>query len=291
MRVNDWLVPAGEARELTRAEIEAGLYADPEVTLISDYLSKTLDDAQARDVERRLRDDEGFRTKVGPIVAAWNAWPTVDDIEIADDRMEASWKRLMQRVERQGDGDEDRAERRHASADAAGDRRFIRQLRRWQLAAGIACVVGLPAALWLGGTYVRRSAPPQVHMVDVPARESQVARVSDDSWAVVSAGSRLTWRDAATEGGVRELVLDGEARFSMTKVQAGHYVVVTPAARVIVTGTEFTVDATDPVSTKVRVTEGRVVLASRGADAAEPVALGVGERGVATWGQPARRAR
>ncbi|MBK9410499.1 MAG: hypothetical protein IPN47_21125 [Gemmatimonadetes bacterium] len=70
MRVNDWLVPAGEARELTRAEIEAGLYADPEVTLISDYLSKTLDDAQARDVERRLRDDEGFRTKVGPIVAA-----------------------------------------------------------------------------------------------------------------------------------------------------------------------------------------------------------------------------
>ncbi|MBK8649726.1 MAG: FecR domain-containing protein [Gemmatimonadetes bacterium] len=152
-------------------------------------------------------------------------------------------------------------------------------------------MVGLPAALWLGGTYVRRSAPPQVHMVDVPARESQVARVSDDSWAVVSAGSRLTWRDAASEGGVRELVLDGEARFSMTKVQAGHYVVVTPAARVIVTGTEFTVDATDPVSTKVRVTEGRVVLASRGADAAEPVALGVGERGVATWGQPARRAR
>lgn len=292
MKANEWLVPAGEARELTPDEIEAGLNADPEVTLISDYLCKALDETQALEVERRLREDEAFRAHVGPIVAAWNAWPTANDVEIVDRASNASWRRLMEQLAREEEAGDEDLDWRDAEARESDERSQRRRTRRWQLAAAIMAIttmVGAPTSVWLGYTYAKRSAAPQVHIVEAPARESQVVRVSNASWAVVSAGSRLTWRDSATTNGVRELLLDGEARFSMTKVSAGEYVVVTPSARVIVTGTEFAVDATDPTTTLVSVTEGQVVLESRGIGRSDILTLGPGERGRAIFRQPARR--
>ena len=76
MRADEWLVPAGEGRNLTRDEMREALSADPEVTLISDFLAGELSPDEALAVEARLRDDEAFRRHVTPVIEAWKAWPS-----------------------------------------------------------------------------------------------------------------------------------------------------------------------------------------------------------------------
>ncbi len=290
MRPDEYLVPGGEVTPLSRHEIEQALGDDPEVTLISDYLAGALPPGDAEAVERRLRDDQGFAERVGPIADAWQRWPGAADFALSPDELAASRERLLARMDREAkapSAPSGRSLRGRPTMDSDARRR----LRRWQLAAGLALAVGLPSAAWVGATLQRRAMPPRTHSMQAMGRDRMPVPLGNGSLALVESGSRVTWSDAPDTGQVRELLLDGEAQFQLRHIQAGHYIIVTPAARVIVTGTDFRVSAMDPAVTTVVVYEGTVVLESRGVRSAPLLSLGAGERGMAIWGQPARRIR
>ncbi|MFN8670249.1 MAG: FecR family protein [Gemmatimonadaceae bacterium] len=289
MRVDEWLVPAGEPRELTSAEIEEALAADPEVTLISDYLARALTPEQAAEVERRLQDDAGFRSRVAPIIEAWKAWPTVAEMTIPEEQLAESWQRFLAKAAWRGD-----ARRSGAAGHDAGrgdDRSTLRRLRRWQLAAGLLLMVGLP--LSIGGTlWVQaRRLPLTVHMEESSARDFKIVRLEGRGWVTLTPESRLTWKDGTGANGERELYLDGSATFRLEHVTSGQYVVVTPSARIHVTGTEFEVRVEDPATTRVSVRSGTVVLAPRGPRVGAYLELRVGETGEVTWDDIPRRVR
>ncbi|MBK8057882.1 MAG: hypothetical protein IPK33_08390 [Gemmatimonadetes bacterium] len=112
MRADEWLVPAGEGRNLTRDEMREALSADPEVTLISDFLAGELSPDEALAVEARLRDDEAFRRHVTPVIEAWKAWPSSRDVAVPEHEMAASWQRFLAKAAWKG-----REPRRRAPSD------------------------------------------------------------------------------------------------------------------------------------------------------------------------------
>ena len=292
MRPDELMVPASEVRELSPAEISAALEEDPEVTAISDYLAGALDPVQSAAVKARLEDDAAFRRRVEPVMRAWAAWPGPTDFVPDDGATAARWERVLARAEWRHDGAEPRDPAPASDADGGRPAVGARRLRRWQLAAGMALAVGMPLAGWAGAWLWPRLTAPRVLVAEAPPRDSRVVVVGNDSWVSLAPGARLTWPDRADERGVRELVLDGNASFTLQRVTAGHYVVVTPAARVVVTGTRFDVTMPDPSTTLVAVQEGRVLLEARGAPPTmTPLPLGPGEQGRAVWGLLPRRAR
>ncbi len=289
MMEDEWLIPAGAPRALSPEEIREAIEDDPEVTLISDYLAKELTPDQAREVEQRLQDDEGFRDRVAPIIEAWRARPTLRDIEISEEEMGARWQRFLAKAAWRSYEGGDGGGRREASG--AEQRRLERRVRQWQLAAALLLLVGWPL-VGAGAAYLAsRASASRLHVAEASGREWSAVNVGGDSWVTLSPGSRLTWPETTDGNGARELHLDGSARFRLAPLAAGRYVVVTPSAHVLVTGTTFEVAVDAPSATRVRVDLGRVVLQSRGGRGDEELELRVGETGEAHWGEPPRRVR
>lgn len=289
---------------LTPGEVETALREDPELTLVSDYLAGALPAAEARAVEARLHNDPAFEERVRLIVAAWDATSSraghsdaaAVGRKVTRATLDASWERFRATAEprwrtgaRTAPVAEASAHRRRDTSDASASRQMQRRLRKWQLAAGMIVVVGLPVATWSGALLRERRIPPQVHMASSAGGDAIPVRIADNAMAVLEGGGRLTWQDSTNDSGIRELFLEGEAQFQMQQVPVGRYVVVTPSARIIVTGSDFQVTAIDPSETLVRVQAGKVVLESRGLGAAPLLPLGTGETGRSTWRQQPRR--
>jgi anti-sigma-K factor RskA len=93
MRPDEMLIPVGEARELTPAEMAETQHEDPEVTLITEYLLGELTGDAREAVARRLEEDSAFRGRVGMIVAAWEHWPGPQDFALPAHEVHASWER------------------------------------------------------------------------------------------------------------------------------------------------------------------------------------------------------
>ena len=132
MRADEWLVPAGEGRNLTRDEMREALSADPEVTLISDFLAGELSPDEALAVEARLRDDEAFRRHVTPVIEAWKAWPSSRDVAVPEHELAASWQRFLAKAAWKREGAQATSVQR--PADPPRDTRAPYRVRRWQLA-------------------------------------------------------------------------------------------------------------------------------------------------------------
>lgn len=292
MRADELVVPAGDGRQLTPAEIDDALAADPEVTLISDYLAGALGAEAAAGVERRLRDDAGFRARVAPIVEAWEGWPGPEAFIESEGELAASWERFLMTAARRRTGDDATREVTRARGNEGdGNRRAVRRLRRWQLAAALLLAVGLPLASWVGATVWPRLTAPALMVDEAPAREWKTVIVGERSWVSLAPGGRLTWRSQPGETGVRELWVDGDAHFRLATLTGGQYVVLTPSARVLVTGTEFNVEMVDPSTTVVTVTHGTVIVESRGPTRHDPLQLAVGAQAQVTWGVAPRRVK
>ncbi|MVN78844.1 DUF4974 domain-containing protein [Hymenobacter sp. HMF4947] len=131
--------------------------------------------------------------------------------------------------------------------------------RRWQLAAGLALLLGTGYALartWL-------FKPQELTLTYVSADNRQLIRLPDGSTVWLNAHSRLRYAGVgpAPAHGLRAVQLTGEAYFEVAHNPARPFIVSTTTARVRVTGTAFNVRAyAAEDSVEVSVTHGQVWL-------------------------------
>jgi len=131
--------------------------------------------------------------------------------------------------------------------------------RRWQMAAGLALLLGMGYALartWL-------AKPQELTTTYASANTRQLIRLPDGSTVWLNAHSRLRYAGVgpAPAHGLRAVQLTGEAYFEVAHNPARPFLVSTTTARVRVTGTAFNVRAyAAEDSVEVSVTHGQVWL-------------------------------
>ncbi|WP_375438166.1 FecR family protein [uncultured Hymenobacter sp.] len=135
-----------------------------------------------------------------------------------------------------------------------------RAARRWQLAAGLALLLGSGFVLANSGLF--KSQP--VVLTYASAAGRQQVQLPDGSTVWLNAHSRLRYVGVEPKSarGLRAVQLTGEAYFQVSPNPDRPFVVSTTTARVRVTGTAFNVRAyAAEDSVEVSVTHGRVWLA------------------------------
>jgi ferric-dicitrate binding protein FerR (iron transport regulator) len=270
MTRNSLTPPGPPIPELSPAQIDEMTTADPEVALITDYLANELPRAEREALEHRLASDADFRDRMLPYLAIWNA-PT--DLAAMD-----------------ADDEDDRQQARGARTGApTGDSaRQLRRIRRWQLAAVAAGAAFLVTGGTLGFDWIQRRTRLAAVMAEAPANDGKTVMVGEQGWVLLGPGSTLAYRPVYDEHGVQPLRLDGSAEFRLPVGGRDAYVVLTPSARILVTGTVFRVTVDDPSTTLVKALQGQVVLESRGGESYGSLVIGPGEVGQVRWGQAPR---
>jgi transmembrane sensor len=178
-----------------------------------------------------------------------------------DDLTEASYDRIWAILEQA-----------HQTAFTAQDTTSIRELnsRRiwshwltgWRVAASVIGVLGVLTAGW----YWRESQ--HKHVVHTAFGETNAITLPDGSTVQLNGNSTLTYRDDWADGQAREVWLDGEGFFVVTKKAASgvrreavpiQFTTHTPGLDVQVLGTQFNVN-TRRGQTDVTLVEGKVKL-------------------------------
>ena len=134
-----------------------------------------------------------------------------------------------------------------------------RAARRWQLAAGLALLLG--AGYALAKTWLFK--PQELVLTYTSTNGRRLVRLPDGSAVWLNAHSRLRYAGVGPEParGLRAVQLTGEAYFDVRHDPARPFVVSTTTARVRVTGTAFNVRAyAAEDSVEVSVTHGQVWL-------------------------------
>ena len=142
-----------------------------------------------------------------------------------------------------------------------------------------AAILALPVMLGIGWYLGSTEISNETQMCEVTAPKGQISKcvLADGTEVWLNAGSTLKY-DAALKGNLREVNLEGEAYFKVSKNKHKPFVVSTEHARIKVLGTIFNLKAYSGEN-KVETTleEGSVVFSLNGS-ATKPVELKPGEQ-------------
>lgn len=143
----------------------------------------------------------------------------------------------------------------------------------------VAAILALPVMLGIGWYLGSTEISSETQMCEVTAPKGQISKcvLADGTEVWLNAGSTLKY-DAALKGNLREVNLDGEAYFKVSKNKHKPFVVITEHAQIKVLGTIFNLKAYSGEN-KVETTleEGSVVF-SLNESATKPVELKPGEQ-------------
>ena len=269
----------GDIQEEQEARLEREM--DPDMALVSDYVTGDLSEEQARAVRERIATDADFRDLAEPLLIAAEHGPRFQPIP--REQLERKWLELRRRI---GLPDLARDPRTDPSLDSF--RRTIavekrRSRRNWVL--GIAALILFILLPNLIGGY--RDIQDNLHRT-TEWGSAEIIALPDGSRATLSMGSKLS---RIPYGAERTWILRGEATFEV--VPSGtRFIVETESANVIVTGTRFAVHAYRGEPTVVTVAEGSVHVQAKDADD-EPIGpalqLSPGQKARAVRGLPAER--
>jgi transmembrane sensor len=131
-----------------------------------------------------------------------------------------------------------------------------RLLSRWAAAAAVILVVGAWGVYQLSQTPLR----------EIDGRYAQFIHLEDGTEVYLEKDGLVAFPESFTSA-ERLVMLDGEAYFEVAKENERQFVIETDFARVMVLGTEFSVDEDDDAQTvEVYVTEGKVRLQPSGSN-------------------------
>jgi len=147
----------------------------------------------------------------------------------------------------------------------------------------VAAILALPVMLGIGWYLGSAEISSETQMCEVTAPKGQISKcvLADGTEVWLNAGTTIRY-DPTLAGNIREVQLDGEAYFKVSKNKHKPFIVRTKYARVKVLGTVFNLKAY-PEDGKVETTleEGRVEFSLNGSSA-KPVELKPGEQIVYT---------
>ena len=261
-----------DVREEQEALLERDL--DPDMALVSDYLSGELTEEQNAMVREKLVKDPAFRDLAEPLMLAYEHAPR--RAPLPREELERRWLELRRRIglpdipghERKPD-----AEMTRFRSEVEHTKRSSRKRMIFAFAAVMVLTL-VPPGLML----VNKIRSSQVERTAWGSTE--IMSLRDGSRATLQSGTRLVQIGEASVG--REYVLTGEAAFEVTPGTTP-FVVWTGSASITVTGTKFTVHAYSYEPTQLSVSEGSVVVQPRNEDG-DPFGLQV----KVTAGQRAR---
>ena len=143
----------------------------------------------------------------------------------------------------------------------------------------VAAILALPVMLGIGWYLGSKEISSETQMCEVTAPKGQISKcvLADGTEVWLNAGSTLKY-DAALKGNLREVNLDGEAYFKVSKNKHKPFMVITEHAQIKVLGTIFNLKAYSGEN-KVETTleEGCVAFSLNGS-ATKPVELKPGEQ-------------
>ena len=303
------------AADLAEEELSRVRREDPDMLLISDYMSGVLGAHEARGVDARLADDPQFYRLAEPLFRAreamqaetTRAYSNPYDVEVA-------WQELRHRLGLAELGEtvvRNMLSARMngvaictASATPMGGNSHAFMNTRAKRIAGRALYVVVEFGLIF--SFLTSLAPhepwgPQWNLVTTTHAERRRVMIDDSTSFSLGPDSRISYKLRGwfmmTDDGVgrRDMVLDGEASFDIRKPQYKMVRIRTPAATIEGVSAAFDVRFARPCKTVVTVRRGEIDVASR-LHPNDPLLAEVGDRvtigcdGVAKKGQVAAMA-
>lgn len=226
---------------------------DPDMALVSDYVSGELDPDREAEVRRRIATDPEFRALAAPLLAVYADRPA---LEYDRDDLARSWEEITRRI--------GIAANPPTPSDPAVVE-FKRDVKRnrgrsvrvfvWSFAALMMLAV-LPQAV----SFVSRAREDAGRT----AWNSTTTRpLPDGSIAVLGSRTRLVQIGDLGNDAERWVVLDGEVTLTVKHIPGRPFVVRAKSADIEVTGTRFTVRSYGQAETIVSVKEGSVRVKAR----------------------------
>lgn len=183
--------------------------------------------------------------------------------EVSKQMMDAFWQKIGDKKLAASD---DHAEKRFEKIAAAAGREEQRYHRRgrksagrvWQraVAAIVLALVITGAFYYLNGGYFSGETVVYVEKVNPHGQKSSIT-LSDGTEVLLNAGSKLIYPEQF-RGETRELILEGEAFFTVTENKEKPFIVKTRELRTTVLGTSFNIDAFADSDIRVTVATGSV---------------------------------
>ena len=256
------MTPTRRWRDMTDAEAEAALERDPDLVLITDYLTGDLSPDERQQVQERRESDPAFAARMAPLAEVWQEAPVAEPVPRA--KLEAMWRDVRERAGLRPLEDAPAPERRRTLVDRVRDSTRLQTIS-WRTghAAFLAFLFWMTVATAsdpntmllvqrLRGTLVMANAigqPMQVTLAD-----GTVLRIGPRS----SLRYPADWADRSE----RVIRLDGEGEFEITHRSGGRVVVRAGALEAIVVGTRFRVMSWPSGAAEVTVVEGVVQVRS-----------------------------
>jgi ferric-dicitrate binding protein FerR (iron transport regulator) len=245
--------------------------------LVARYLAGRCSDSELNQIQNWLEEDRSHRQLMSEYVRIWEA---AEDREVALGRMfdaEQDWRILQKRIAQKPSKD-------------SGLAQYINQSLTF-VYFGMGQMMRVAAVLLIASltgiiVYQNFYSPPIVETVEPTLREIVTSKgqradltLSDGTRVQLNADSRLTLPDVF-RADKREVFLEGEAFFDVTKNPDKPFLIHTKSALVRILGTSLGIRSyPEDVTVRVVVKEGRVALTHGDGSAQEEAILSPGEMG------------
>ena len=226
---------------------------DPDMALVSDYVSGELDADREAEVRRRIATDPEFRALAEPLLAVYADRPA---LEYDRDDLARSWEEITRRI---GIA---------ANPPAPGDPAVVDFKRDVKRNRGrSARMIGWSVAALIMLTILPRAGAFVYHAREDAGRtawNSTTTRpLADGSVAILGSRTRLVQIGDLASDAERWVVLDGEVTLTVKHIPGRSFIVRARSADIEVTGTRFTVRSYGEAETIVTVKEGSVRVKAR----------------------------
>ena len=259
-------------------ELEAEALAklsDPDFAedqLVIDYLTGELSPDDRKRVEDRMRTDAEFRARAESLMVIWNVRlpgqisrePSLTTHAVA----KHTWEKLRERIELEEQG---------TPASSIADQRAKWRRRRQIFIAAMSGVLLTAIGVWLRPRWIP-SPSAYVH-ADAPRDAERSARLPDETQVILAPGSHLSYRDWFTPHDEREVTLNGQGTFTVTRGAREAMTVRGAGVEVSASNARFTIHAydTEPIAFVI-VHEGHAEVRARTVyGASESLTLSAGE--------------